>query len=220
MNTRLFKGTLCGLLAAGFIGSAQAVVFVGQGNIQFVPDSTNALIGLTGTPGGQFGVAENSLIGLTTNTDNQALPAPIFGQDGLGVTSSITYDLGALGAATRQLDTLTIWTPVFDRPSIDAALYFSLDGIDFTYIGNTYVGWQFATDPQSDQFNKLTYTFDPGEVVGFRYLRVENPVTNFQSFRSSEIQATVSVPEPSTIALASCVGVGAVFMALRKRRLS
>jgi len=123
---------------------------------------------------------------------------------------TITYDLGtAIAPDLRQLDAFSIWVANNDsqRNGFNGSLSVSLDGITFTSIADT----AFAINPafnagNSGTFNQILYTFSPGDVVDFRYLRL---TTNNQSSgnqpRLIELDAFVTViPEPGTIAALLC----------------
>lgn len=119
----------------------------------------------------------------------------------------ITYDLGTtLAPAERQLDLFSIWIANNDgqRNGYNGSLSISLDGITFT----TIPGTSFNVDPSynadnTGTFNQIIYTFAPGDVTNFRYLRLtSNNEASGNQPRYIELDAFISViPEPHSFAL-------------------
>lgn len=220
---------LTGLLACvatvALIGSANAAMLTLQFETSFTPNPNSVLQGLTGVGGGGFGVTEGSNVGLTqfTNPANAGVwPNAIFGQDG-GVQSSITYDLGAEGAATRQLDSLTIVGITVDRYSMAFGVYTSLDGISYTPSGpiwdTNYFSNFMASNPNYPLYNTATFSFGAGEVVGVRYIQFVNYTNEWSSPRIAQLEATTTaVPEPSTTVLAVLALSGFVLWKARQFR--
>ncbi|MFN7138136.1 MAG: hypothetical protein ACK4UN_02235, partial [Limisphaerales bacterium] len=91
----------------------------------------------------------------------------------------ITWDLGTnIPPALRQLDTVSINIDAHDpgRKGFFGSFSISTDGVTFTEIPGTLYKdllsqWGTGASPL---FNNVTYAFEPGEVVGFRYLRLNS----------------------------------------------
>lgn len=110
----------------------------------------------------------------------------------------VTWDLGAEGAAERQLDRFSVWLSADDgaRTNYHGGISVSLDGSNYTDVpGGHYANLL----PQSTAaYNNVDYQFSPGQVVGFRYVRltsygVANNGDVYWQPRFVEVDAFVSV---------------------------
>ncbi len=103
-----------------------------------------------------------------------------------GQTYHITWDLGTnIPPTLRQLDTFAINIDSHDpgRKGFFGSISISTDGVVFTEIPGTVYKDLLAQAGTgiNPLFNNVTYAFEPGEVVGFRYLRLnsfDDPSTN------------------------------------------
>ena len=131
-------------------------------------------------------------------------------------------------AANRQLDSLTIWQQNWGAPRDGAnfELFKSLDGIVWTALAGTTAVYQntsvvpstYAPDNSliTGSYNTILFTFTPGEVTNFNYLRVLDAPFGYTSVPIAEIDANFSmVPEPSTYALV--LGGIATLLLIRRR---
>jgi hypothetical protein len=130
-------------------------------------------------------------------------------------------------AATRQLDSLTIWQMNWGAPRTGAnfELFKSLDGSAWTAITGATAFYNNTSPVASTydengallegSYNKITFTFNPNEVTNFQYLRVGDNTFGGVSVPIGEIDANITVvPEPASLAL---LGLASVAL-LRRRR--
>ena len=141
----------------------------------------------------------------------------------------LTWDLGAaIDAAARRLDIFSLWfsdDPNADRVGFNGSLSTSGDGIAFTPIADSTYTNAFALSP--GLFHNIIYNFTGTNVSNFRYLQlISSPYTfpippgvnlPFQP-RMVEADATIRVPEPSTIALLAIGAGGFGFSVYRRTR--
>src|SRR5690606_35782349 len=91
----------------------------------------------------------------------------------------ITWDLGSdVDSEVRQLDSVSILIDSHDpgRKGYFGSLSVSTDGVEFVEIPGTVYRDSLvqAGTGANPLFNNVTYAFEPGEVVGFRYLRLNS----------------------------------------------
>ncbi|MEM6504217.1 MAG: hypothetical protein AAF711_01985 [Planctomycetota bacterium] len=146
-----------------------------------------------------------------------------------GNTQTMTFDLGAAGAATRQLDSLQLAVSSRNNNNGGDSNRFQWGGIiqvssdDVVY---TDVATLLISGPNASFFNTFNVglvEFTPGEVTGFQYLRLDETretasggTYNFNG-RIVEVDAEFSVvPEPAALYL---IGAGVMFILGPSRRL-
>jgi len=112
----------------------------------------------------------------------------------------ITFDLGSsVDPAKAQLDELTLWINGKARnwgekkPTFDGRLLTSIDGESFAPVSGSEARLMEA---DSEQFNAVHWSFDPGAVKGFRYLQVELQPTGTGALRIEEVDGMISGVEP------------------------
>lgn len=124
-----------------------------------------------------------------------------------GNNYQITWDLGAeIDPEVRQLDSVSIWLDSHDpgRKGFRGSLSVSMDGNEFIEVPGTFYedGLVQSGTGTSPHFNNVTYSFEPGEVVGFRYLRLnsfDNVSSNLLQPRYVEVDAFTSrIPKKSS----------------------
>jgi hypothetical protein len=125
----------------------------------------------------------------------------------------ITFDLGpSVDPDKARLDSLTVWMNGKARnwgekkPTFDGRLLTSRDGETFTPIPGSEARLMEA---DSEQFNAVHWSFDPGAVKGFRYLQVELRPTGTGPLRIEEIDGMISgvEPERSTVIRTGVTGI-------------
>jgi hypothetical protein len=103
---------------------------------------------------------------------------------------TLTWDLAPDHSfAKAQLDKVSIWLCAADWGNYDGRLLVSRDGKIFTPIPKTRVERTF---PPSEKVNLVQYTFKPGEVTNFRFLRLESFGYKGQHCRILEVDGWVS----------------------------
>lgn len=110
----------------------------------------------------------------------------------------ITWDLGE-NAANLQLDSLNLWIvgvacSKMDHyqnhlPNFVGRVSVSNDNKVFTMVPGSHVS---LIAPQSKEFNLVEWKFQPGEVKGYRYLRVESFGHEGRTLRIAEIDGAIS----------------------------
>jgi hypothetical protein len=102
----------------------------------------------------------------------------------------VTWDLAPNQSFVKaQLDKVCIWMLGSDWGNYDGRLLISRDGKVFTPIPHTRAEHAFG---QSDKANLVQYTFKPGEVTNFRFLRLESFGYKGQHCRILEIDGWIS----------------------------
>ncbi len=103
---------------------------------------------------------------------------------------NITWDLAPDQSFEKaQLDKVSIWLCAADWGNYDGRLLISRDGKIFTPIPKTRVERAF---PKSEKANLVQYTFKPGEVTHFRFLRLESFGYKGQHCRVLEVDGWIS----------------------------
>jgi hypothetical protein len=103
---------------------------------------------------------------------------------------TVTWDLAPdQSFAKAQLDKVSIWLCAADWGNYDGRLLVSGDGKIFTPIPKTRVERTF---PRSEKANLIQYTFKPGEVTDFRFLRLESFGYKGQHCRILEVDGWIS----------------------------
>ncbi len=222
------------LLSAGVLGAisaagVQAATITWNSGISLSGiSSTDALQGLQGVGSG---ATTASAAGLAVLTDGSASSVIVGPDSNMTVVakSNITWDLGAAGAASRELDSVTIWIYGGDafRSGYSGYLAVSNDGVNFTTLTTSTVN--YASDNtwayqggNSSLGTSITVTFSANEVVGFRYLQLVSTgmyrwPTDLVQSRFAEVDAAVSaVPEISSLGILGLLSSGGMMM--RRRR--
>ncbi len=144
-------------------------------NVHFLPETRLTACLVDGTPakGGNSVVLDHS-------------KGPVY----------FTWDLGS---DKGQLDGVALWLVGIDCKKMDhfrnhppcfiGQLSTSTDGKQFTAIPGSHAE---MIAPDTKQFNLVRWTFKPGEVKGFRYLRVESFGYKGQTCRIAEIDGWIS----------------------------
>ena len=119
---------------------------------------------------------------------------------------NITFDVAPDGGAENaQLNSVSIWIQGLNDnwqghlPNFVGHLETSMDGKAFTRLPGTDVE---LVSPKTRKFNAVRWTFKPGEVKGFRYLRVVSLGHQGQTVRVAEIDADitgVTIPKSTRI---------------------
>jgi hypothetical protein len=174
---------------------------------QSVGDDLHGIVGQMSAPlhSTSWGGSENAAAFTDATSASQPSRNVFWHPD--GVAYHITWDLGVeIHPAQRQLDSVSIWIDAHDpgRKGFRGSLATSIDGTHFIEIPGTLYQdplVQAGTGP-SPLFNNVTYSFNPGEVVGFRYMRLnsfDDVSSNLLQPRYVEVDAFTSrVPGPSS----------------------
>ena len=142
-------------------------------------------------------------------------------------TVSLSWDFGgdAEVAAQRRLDTVSIWVAADEqRVGFNGWLATSLDGVTYTEIPGSRNNNLFVeAGGTRSGFHHLLYDFTGTNVSNFRFLQLNTEGYSFvpgdPTFQPLivEIDATVSIPEPSTLALL-VAGAGVLGVSMFRRK--
>jgi hypothetical protein len=215
---RAVCGGLISALGLGLFGVCQAATVTTEANVPLNQSPFDALQGLTGVSTGSaqerpLSELTNAATATTPNDDLYLIPDS---------SITLTFDLGATGATTRELGSVSIWLKAGDPHRVDYAggVAVSVDGTNFTPVASTpRVDFNSGTPDQSH----VLYSFAPAEVVGFRYLQIRDEAV-FQDqgvtfgtgpFHPRIIEIDAFVPEPTSAGL-GCV-LGALVLMVRRR---
>jgi hypothetical protein len=142
-----------------------------ESNVLLNQSLSDALQGLLGVLSAGASIPAGSLNGLT-NAVTSTTPNDLqyFNPDS---SVTITYDLGAAGAATRELSSVSIWLHAGDNHRVDYAggVAVSSDNLNFMSVASiNRVEFTSGVPAQSH----VLYSFGSAEVVGFRYLQIRD----------------------------------------------
>ena len=161
-----------------------------------------------GSSSGYFG--DGTVISNFTDATSPTLPVAVIWAGDTTVNWDFNVTTAGELAANRQLDSLTIWQQNWGAPrdGADYKLFKSLDGIVWTEIAGTTAVYQNTSVVPSTydtnnpnllitgSYNKITFSFAPGEVTNFNYLRVLDAPFGYTSVPIAEIDANIT-PVPT-----------------------
>jgi hypothetical protein len=173
----------------GFGGQLAAVQIIKQEGAalnQSAVDDLNGRVGIMSAPLHSTSSGGTNNAAAFSNASSATSPSANIFWHPDGQAYHITWDLGTnIPPALRQLDTVAVNIDSHDpgRRGYFGSFSISSDGVLFTEIPGTLYKDPLvqAGTGASPLFNNVTYAFEPGEVVGFRYLR-------FNSFDDTSIQ--------------------------------
>lgn len=198
---------ICLLEASGSLQAVQILKQEGAALNQSPFDDLNGRVGVMNAPLHVTSSGGTNNAAAFCNATSATAPAQNIFWHPDGQTYRITWDLGTnIPPALRQLDTVAINIDSHDpgRKGFFGSLSISSDGVVFTEIpGTVYKDLLVqAGTGGSPFFNNVTYAFEPGEVVGFRYLRLnsfDDTSINLLQPRYVEVDAfTSTVPGGSS----------------------
>jgi hypothetical protein len=170
---------VCLLLETHSLEAVQILKQEGAALNQSAVDDLNGRVGIMSAPLHPTSYGGTNNAAAFCNATSTTAPSQNIFWHPDGVAYHITWDLGTnIPPSLRQLDTVAINIDSHDpgRKGFYGSLSVSSDGVQFTEIpGTLYKNLLVqAGTGTSPLFNNITYAFEPGEVVGFRYLRLNS----------------------------------------------